>query len=73
MHITKVDKPSSIQILFVDIYLFGNVNAATDSSNHDVVVVGQLGKLSGLKHILVKFVVIDNWENNLKMRRAEPY
>ena len=37
-----------------------------DGSDDDVIVVGQLGKLSSFQDILVKLVVIHYWENNLK-------
>ena len=47
-------------------YLFRDVNPAADSTHDNVIVVCQLGKLSGFKNILVEFVVIYNWKNNLK-------
>ena len=47
-------------------YLFNDVDSAANGADDDVVVVGQLGQLASLQHVLVELVVVNNWKDNLK-------
>jgi len=69
---TAVPKSANAQEQ-LSFHLFNDVDPATNGADDDVVVVGQLGKLTGLQHVLVELVVVDHWKDNLEQAQRSAW